>query len=95
VSRIVVIGDLMVDVVVRLAAPLAQASDSPARILFRGGGSAANTAAWLAEAGADVALIGRVGDDDRGRSAVEALRAAGVDTRVAWIPSCRPGRAWC
>jgi sugar/nucleoside kinase (ribokinase family) len=91
VSRIVVIGDLMVDVVVRLAAPLAKASDSPARILFRGGGSAANTAAWLAEAGADVALIGRVGDDDRGRSAVEALRAAGVDTRVAVDPELPTG----
>jgi ribokinase len=91
VSRIVVIGDLMVDVVVRLAAPLAQASDSPARILFRGGGSAANTAAWLAEAGADVALVGRVGDDDRGRLAVEELRAAGVDTRVAVDPELPTG----
>jgi sugar/nucleoside kinase (ribokinase family) len=91
VSRIVVVGDVMVDVVVRLAAPLAQASDSPARILFRGGGSAANTAAWLAEAGADVALVGRVGDDDRGRSAVEELRAAGVDTRVAVDPELPTG----
>lgn len=90
-SRIVVIGDLMVDVVVRLAAPLAQASDSPARILFRGGGSAANAAAWLAEAGAHVALVGRVGDDDRGRSAVEELRAAGVDARVAVDPELPTG----
>ncbi len=90
-SRIAVVGDVMVDVVVRLAAPLAQASDSPARIMFRGGGSAANTAAWLAEAGADVALVGRVGDDDRGRSAVEELRAGGVDTRVAVDPDLPTG----
>ena len=40
-SRIVVLGDVMVDVVVRLTGPLAQASDSPAEISFRGGGSAA------------------------------------------------------
>jgi sugar/nucleoside kinase (ribokinase family) len=86
VSRIVVLGDVMVDVVVRLSGPLAQASDSPAEIRFRGGGSAANTAAWLAAAGAEVTLVGRVGDDERGRAAVDELRAAGVDTRVALDP---------
>jgi sugar/nucleoside kinase (ribokinase family) len=83
VSRIVVVGDLMVDVVVRLSGPLAQASDAPAEISFRGGGSAANTAAWLAAAGAEVTLVGRAGDDERGRTAVEELRATGVDARVA------------
>jgi sugar/nucleoside kinase (ribokinase family) len=86
VSRIVVLGDVMVDVVVRLSGPLAQASDSPAEIRFRGGGSAANTAEWLGAAGAEVTLVGRVGDDERGRSAVEALRVAGVDTRIALDP---------
>jgi sugar/nucleoside kinase (ribokinase family) len=83
VSRIVVLGDVMVDVVVRLSGPLAQASDAPAEIRFRGGGSAANTAAWLGAAGADVTLVARVGDDPRGRAAVDELRAGGVDTRVA------------
>jgi ribokinase len=91
VSQIVVVGDLMVDVVVRLTGPLAQASDAPAEISFRGGGSAANTAAWLAEAGADVALVARVGDDERGRSAVEELRAEGVDTRIAVDAGGRTG----
>jgi ribokinase len=86
VSRIVVVGDLMVDVVVRLSGPLAQASDAPAEIEFRGGGSAANTAAWLAAAGADVTLVARVGDDERGHSAVEALRATGVEPRIAVDP---------
>lgn len=86
-SRIVVLGDLMVDVVVRLSGPLAQASDAPAEIRFRGGGSAANTAAWLAAAGADVALVARVGDDERGRGAVEELRGMGVDARVVLDPS--------
>lgn len=85
-SRIVVLGDVMVDVVVRLSGPLAQASDAPAEIRFRGGGSAANTAAWLGAAGAEVTLVARVGDDERGRAAVEQLRAGGVDTRVALDP---------
>ena len=88
-SRIVVLGDLMVDVVVRLSGPLAQASDAPAEIRFQGGGSAANTAAWLGAAGADVTLVARVGDDERGRAAVEELRAGGVDARVA-LDGARP-----
>jgi ribokinase len=91
VSRIVVLGDLMVDVVVRLSGPLAQASDAPAEIRFRGGGSAANTAAWLAEAGAEVTLVARGGDDERGRSAVEELRTAGVDVRVTLDPDRSTG----
>ena len=85
-SRIVVLGDVMVDVVVGLSGPLAQASDAPAEIRFRGGGSAANTAAWLGAAGAEVTLVGRVGDDERGRAAVDELRAAGVDAQVALDP---------
>jgi sugar/nucleoside kinase (ribokinase family) len=86
VSRIVVLGDLMVDVVVRLSGPLAQASDAPAEIRFRGGGSAANTAAWLAAAGAEPVLVGRVGDDQRGRDVRDELVAGGVDARLAVDP---------
>ncbi len=44
-----------------------------------GGGSAANVAAGLAGLGHDVALLGSVGDDERGRRAVADLTAAGVD----------------
>jgi sugar/nucleoside kinase (ribokinase family) len=83
VSRIVVLGDLMVDVLVRLSGPLAPGSDVAASIRFHGGGSAANTAAWLAAAGAEPAFVARVGDDGRGREAVEELRAGGVDARLA------------
>lgn len=44
-----------------------------------GGGSAANVAAGLAGLGHDVALLGSVGDDERGRRAIADLAAAGVD----------------
>ncbi len=81
--RVVVVGDVMVDVVTRLSGPVAPGSDSPARIAFEGGGQAANTAAWLAVAGAPVSLVARVGEDAAGRSAVAELAALGVDTRVA------------
>jgi sugar/nucleoside kinase (ribokinase family) len=42
---VAVLGDVMTDVVARIARPLAPASDTPARIAMRPGGSAANTAA--------------------------------------------------
>jgi ribokinase len=91
VSRIVVVGDVMVDVVARLSGPLASASDAPAAIRFHGGGSAANTAAWLVAAGAEPVLIGCVGDDERGRHTHGELRRAGVDARLAVDPDLPTG----
>jgi len=91
VSRIVVLGDVMVDVVVRLSEPLARGSDAPAEIRFHGGGSAANTAAWLAAAGAEPVLVGVVGDDERGREARAGLVAAGVDARLVVDPEFPTG----
>ncbi|HZH24390.1 MAG TPA: PfkB family carbohydrate kinase [Solirubrobacteraceae bacterium] len=87
--RIVVAGDVMTDVVAALSGPVAHGSDTPARIALRGGGTGANVAVWLAWAGAQVTLIGRVGDDAAGREAAAALQAEGVDARLA-IDRSRP-----
>ncbi|HET8952711.1 MAG TPA: PfkB family carbohydrate kinase, partial [Solirubrobacteraceae bacterium] len=81
---IVVVGDLMVDVVAALPGPLAHGSDTPARITHVQGGSGANVAAWLAQAGADVAFAGRAGTDPLGDAAVAAL--AGVTLAVERDP---------
>jgi sugar/nucleoside kinase (ribokinase family) len=75
---LVVLGDLMVDVVARASGPLARGGDTPARVTMAGGGSGANVAAWAASLGAQVAFACRIGEDDRGRLAVDELRAAGV-----------------
>jgi ribokinase len=83
VSRVVVLGDVMVDVVARMAGPLAVGSDTPASVRTRPGGAAANVAAWLAVADVPVALLARVGDDDAGRAAVRKLAGHGVDPHVA------------
>jgi sugar/nucleoside kinase (ribokinase family) len=91
VNGIVVLGDVMVDVVTRLSVPLAPGSDAPAVIRFHGGGSAANTAAWLAQAGAEPVLVGRVGDDERGRGARDELRAAGIDALLVADPDLPTG----
>jgi sugar/nucleoside kinase (ribokinase family) len=83
------LGDLMVDVVARLFGPLAEGSDSPGVIAYVGGGSAANTAAWLARVGETTTFIGAIGDDPAGQSQVESLHRLGVDVRFG-VDRTRP-----
>jgi ribokinase len=90
-SAIVCVGDVMVDVLAQLSGPLATGSDTPAPIEFRPGGSAANTAAWLAWLGVPVRFHGRIGDDPLGADAVSSLRQLGVVTRVAVDFDCATG----
>jgi ribokinase len=83
---LVVLGDLMVDIVARVGGPLARGGDTPAEVSVRGGGSAANVAAWAAALGTPVALVCNVGDDERGRAAVAELRAARVQVHARVDP---------
>lgn len=85
------LGDLMVDVLARLPAPLAAGSDTPAPIAVLGGGSAANTAAWLASAGVPATFVGRAGDDAFGRAQRDALRSFGLDLALSVDPSLPTG----
>jgi sugar/nucleoside kinase (ribokinase family) len=87
----VVLGDVMTDVVCLLRGPLVPGSDSPAPVRVSGGGSAANTAAWLARDGHQTVYVGRVGADVAGRVAVSSLTDAGVDVRVAVDPDLPTG----
>jgi sugar/nucleoside kinase (ribokinase family) len=75
------LGDLMVDVVARLFGPLAEGSDSPGVISYVGGGSAANTAAWLTRVGETAVFVGAIGDDAAGQSQIESMHRLGVDVR--------------
>jgi len=52
------------------------------RFLESAGGKGANQAVAAARLGANVAFVGRVGNDARGRALVETLRAEGVDTSL-------------
>lgn len=85
-SSIVVVGDVMSDVVARLSGPIARGSDTPAHVTVHPGGAAGNVAAWLGTTGADVACVGRVGDDDMGRAAARALSEAGATPLLAIDP---------
>ncbi len=67
--RVLVVGDVMDDVIARPLGPIATDTDTPSIIERRAGGSAANTACWLAGAGVDVTFFGHVGRDDLERQA--------------------------
>ena len=82
-ERVICVGDLMVDVVALLPSALQVGSDTPAPISVLGGGSAANTAAWLVAAGVPTTFAGRVGDDAFGRLALDELSASGIDLAVS------------
>jgi ribokinase len=80
--HIVCLGDIMIDIVAELPGPLALGSDVHASIRYLPGGSAANTAVWLAGAGAPVTLIGLVGNDAMGAQAHFDFAEAGVIDHV-------------
>jgi ribokinase len=58
------------------------------------GGKGANQAVAASRLGADVALVGRVGDDAPGREMIAAMKEAGIDvSRVGVDPAARTGVA--
>ena len=91
-ARIVVLGDLVLDVVVAPARALERATDVPGRVSLVQGGSAANAARWLARLGARTTLVAAVGRDAVGRSLVDAIRGDGVQVRVVRVAGARTGR---
>ncbi len=76
------LGDLIVDVVVTASGPIAHGSDRAGSIAFRQGGSAANTARWVARCGGEAVFIGAVGRDEWGRRLGAALAEAGVEAHL-------------
>jgi ribokinase len=88
---ILVVGDINTDILAVLRGPLAAGSDTPAEIHVTGGGSAANTAAWLAAVGTPVTLAGAVGADPAGEARLAELAAAGVRLAVRRIPGAGTG----
>jgi sugar/nucleoside kinase (ribokinase family) len=72
------LGDLVLDVIVRLEQPLATGADATSRIVLRPGGQAANVAAWIAALGGSSHFVGKRGADDAGMIAASRLRDLGV-----------------
>jgi ribokinase len=90
--RVLVLGDLVLDVVLAPDRPIEIGTDVPGSVGIRQGGSAANTARWLARLGVDTQLVCSVGRDGAGRSLVLQAEADGVRVRAARIAGQRTGR---
>ena len=87
--RIVVLGDLVLDVVMRPDRSLEHGTDVPGRVSFVQGGSAATTARWLGRLGARI-VADRRGRAGRGRPG--ARRRPSRPTRSRRASSAWPGR---
>jgi sugar/nucleoside kinase (ribokinase family) len=83
---VVCLGDLLLDVVVRLGEPLSAGADAIAVTHAGAGGQAANVAAWASALGADARFIGKRADDAAGRLVDEQLRARGVQVLGPVVP---------
>jgi sugar/nucleoside kinase (ribokinase family) len=81
-SKLIIVGDVMVDITAVIDVELNYASDAPGKISQQPGGAAANTAAWAAYKGAETVFVGGIGDDAAGVSAKNALTEVGVDARL-------------
>ena len=91
-ARVVVVGDLIVDVVLAPATQMLPGTDVPGRVMLRQGGSATTTARWLGRNGARVALVAAVGRDTAGRALVRTIAGDGVTPRVVRVAGHSTGR---
>jgi sugar/nucleoside kinase (ribokinase family) len=89
---VLVLGDLILDVVLTPDRAIEVGTDVPGRVGIRPGGSAANTARWLARLGVRTQLVCSVGRDGAGRALVESMRADRVVVRASRIAGQRTGR---
>jgi sugar/nucleoside kinase (ribokinase family) len=79
--RIITLGDLLLDVVVRLEHPLVPGDDTVGVTHLGAGGQAANVAAWAAVLGADARVVTKLGGDPAGHLVRHELAARGVELR--------------
>ena len=73
------LGDLLLDVVVRLEGPIAEDTDTYGRTRVGAGGQAANVAAWAAALGGRARFVGKRARDAVGRLLADELRGRGVE----------------
>lgn len=81
-KRVVVIGDVMLDVIVQPLGPSAPTSDTPSNVRLARGGAGANVAVSLASYGHEVTYVGVAGNDFAGQLFVDELERAGVTAQL-------------
>ena len=73
------LGDLLLDVIVRIDGPIAEDTDTYGRTRVAPGGQAANVAAWVAALGGRARFVGKRAADPAGRMLADELAARGVE----------------
>lgn len=73
------LGDLLLDVIVRLEGPIAEDTDTYGRTRVGAGGQAANVAAWVVALGGRARFLGKRARDPAGRLLAEELAGRGVE----------------
>ena len=81
-ATVVVVGDALVDVVVRPLESVQPGSDTASTIRWRSGGAAANVARAIADQGGRARLVARVGDDVAGTFLTDSLQRHGVAAQL-------------
>jgi ribokinase len=90
-ARLCVVGSCNLDLTFRVAHLPRPGETVPATSLQQGyGGKGANQAVAAALLGAQVAMIGRVGDDAFGRQSLDNFQARGVDVTFVQADASRP-----
>lgn len=84
------LGDLLLDVVVKLNRPMAEGDDTHGETRAGCGGQAANVAAWAAALGAEARFVGKRGGDVTGELVEADLRRRRVEV-LGPAPSGRNG----
>jgi ribokinase len=77
--RVVSLGDLGLDVVVRIEGEIARGADTQAHVSLAAGGQGANVAAWTAALGGEARWLGKRAADGAGRFAADELGRRGVE----------------
>jgi len=78
-KRVLCIGDVMLDVVVKLQGAINYGEDTPSKITTHGGGAAGNVASWIAQAGTGASIVARVGNDSAGAALISEFHDLKVD----------------
>lgn len=73
------LGDLLLDVIVRLDGPIEEDADTYGRTRVSQGGQAANVASWVAELGGRARFVGKRARDPAGRLLADELAGRGVE----------------
>lgn len=90
-TRLLCIGDVMLDVVAIIKDKIIYGSDTPSKISTHGGGAAGNVAAWAKINGTSTHIVARVGDDFAGVAVLSEFDSFGITYKDAVVKGSLTG----